>query len=98
MQKRLAISVPRSKIKAYHSHVIEQLENLLDDEILVDFHFIMKSRVEADYLLSMSIGSKNFKECLECSDRIITGIEGGSKLKSDASEDLDYYKETRKKP
>ncbi len=32
MQQCLVIVVPRTKVKAYHSHVISQLEQLLDDE------------------------------------------------------------------
>ena len=95
LQSRLAITVPRSKIKAYHSYVIEQLEKLLDDENLIDFRFIMKTRVEADYYLELNIGSNNFKECIGCSERIMAEIERGPKDVYDVDDELNYFKETR---
>ena len=83
MQHRLGIIVPRTKVKSYHSHVIDQLENFLDDDILVDFHFLMRSRVEADYFISMSVGIKAFKECSDSAERVMEYIEGGKGQVSD---------------
>ena len=95
MQNRFTISVPGSKLKAYDAYVIEQLEKILDDEVLIDFRFVMKSRVDADYFLAISVGFNAFKECLDCSERIKTGIESGQMSGLDTEDDLYYYKESR---
>jgi hypothetical protein len=94
-QNRLAITVPRSKVKTYHSYVIEQLESVLDDEILIDFRFVMKARVDADYFLAILVGFNTFKECLNCSERIMNDIECGLSRRYDADDDLKFFKETR---
>jgi hypothetical protein len=95
MQQRLGITVPRTKVKVYHSHVITQLEDLLDDEILVDLHFLMKSRVEADYFLSTSVGIKSFKECSDSTDRVLANIDGGTSHAAGEIDDVEYYRQLR---
>ncbi|HME52319.1 MAG TPA: hypothetical protein VKM55_08890 [Candidatus Lokiarchaeia archaeon] len=75
--------------------MIEQLEKLLDDESLIDFRFIMKARVEAYYYLELIIGSKNFTECLGCSERIMAEIERGSKDLYDVGDELNYFREAQ---
>ncbi|MEX2681503.1 MAG: hypothetical protein Q6373_007880 [Candidatus Sigynarchaeota archaeon] len=95
MQYRYAIVVPKTKVKTYHSHVISQLEQLLDDEILIDFHFMMKARVEADYYLSSNVELKSYKECAESVERILGIVESGAGRAFDAKDELRYYHESR---
>jgi hypothetical protein len=95
LQKRLAITVPRSKVKAYHAHVIDQLEKILDDEILIDFNFLMRSRVDADYFLDLTIGLPIFKECIESSERIIQFLIEPSSIEHTIEDERRYFLESR---
>jgi hypothetical protein len=75
--------------------VIDQLEKILDDEILIDFNFLMRSRVDADYFLDLTVGLPIFKECIESSERIIYYLEEPLSIEHAIEDERRYFLESR---
>ena len=95
LKANLGIKVQSSKVGTYHSFLISRFEEILDDEDLTDFHFLMKARVDADNDLTSKIPFKLLEACLSSSERVLARIRDGKFFPYDADDDSDFYDKYR---